>query len=109
MNRYNENELTIEVAKAIEKGIVSEGIYTCLIFIPDNYQNDAGYVDVKRFGYNRKTGILDYLGCTDIMPYSISNNKYSMDFIPGGIQLFRKDREPFKVDASYYCDTKIEE
>lgn len=109
MNRYNEKELTIEVAKAIEKGMISGGIYTCLIFIPDNYQNNEGYVDAKRFGYNRNTGTLDYLGYTDIMPYSISNNEYSMNFIPGGIQLFRKDRKPFKVDASYYCYTKIEE
>lgn len=109
MNRYNENELAIEVTKAIEKGIVSEGIYTSLIFIPDNCQNEESYVDAKRFGYNRNAGTLDYLGYTDIMPYNIPYNKYNMDFVPGGIQLFRKDKQPFKVNAECYCDTKIEE
>lgn len=109
MNRYNESELTIEITKAIEKDIVSEGIYTSLIFIPDNCQNKEGYVEAKRFGYNRNTGTLDYLGNTDIMPYNIPHNMYNMDFVPGGIQLFRKDKQPFKVNAEYYCDTIIEE
>lgn len=34
---------------------------------------------------------------------------YNMDFVPGDIQLFRKDKQPFKVNAEYYCDTIIEE
>lgn len=109
MNKYNENELTIEVAKALEKDIVSEGIYTSLIFIPDNCQNEEGYVDAKRFGYNSNTSTLDYLGCTDIMPFDISYDKYTMDFIPGGIQLFRKDGQPFKVSSLCYCNTIIKE
>lgn len=43
------------------------------------------------------------------MPFDISYNKYTMDFIPGGVQLFRKDKQPFKVSSLCYCNTIIEE
>ena len=44
------------------------------------------------------------------MPFEgidISYKDYQMDFIPNGIQLFRRDKEEFKVDASYYSSTII--
>ena len=51
---------------------------------------------------------LDFLGYTDIMPWEINYTEdYRMDFVPGGINLFRKDRLKFKVSSFYYCDTKI--
>lgn len=109
MNIYNEKELAIEVAKAIGKGMVSKGIYTSLIFIPDNHQNEEGYVDAKRFGYNHNTGAFDYWGYTDIVPPDIPYDECDIIFIPGGIQLLKTDRQPFKVHSLCYCDTKIEE
>ncbi len=90
MNIYNESELAIEITKAIEKGIVSKGTYTSLIFIPNNHQNEEGYVDAQKFGYNHNTGTFDYWGHVDIMPLDISYDEYVMDFIPGGIQLSKK-------------------
>lgn len=44
------------------------------------------------------------------MPFEdidISYKDYQMDFIPNGVQLFRRDKGKFKVDASYYSVTII--
>ena len=108
MNKYNPKELNAAIKEAISRGIKDKGIYDSLIFMPENEQNEEGYIDAKRFGYNRDTKELDYLGNTDIMPFEIDYTKdYCMDFVPGGINLFRKDRLKFKVSSFYYCDTKI--
>lgn len=108
MNKYNPEELHASIKEAISKGIKDEGMYNCLMFIPSNEQNEEGYIDAKRFGYDKDTDTLDYLGHTDIMPWEINYNKdYCMDFVPGGINLFRKDREKFKVSSICYCDTVI--
>lgn len=83
-------------------------MYDCLMFIPENNQNEEGYVDAKRFGYRFDTKKLDFLGHTDIMPFEINYTEdYRMDFVPGGINLFRGDRQKFKVSSRYYCDTVI--
>ena len=53
---------------------------------------------------------MKYLGTTDIMPFEgidISYKDYQMDFIPNGIQLFRRGKGEFKVDASSYSSTTI--
>ena len=110
MNKYNKKELDKAIAKAINKSCIQEGIYTSLLFISEDSQNNDGYIEAKRFGYNRNTDSLDYLGTTDIMPFEgidISYKDYQMDFIPNGIQLFRRDKGEFKVDASYYSSTII--
>lgn len=107
MNKYDPKELTAAIEEAISKGIKDEGMYDCLMFIPENKQNEEGYIDAKRFGYNNDTKELDFLGYTDIMPWDIDYKHYRMDFVPGGINLFRKDRLKFKVSSFYYCDTKI--
>ena len=110
MNKYNKKELNKAIAKAIDKGYIQEGIYTSLLFISEDNQNNDGYIEAKRFGYNRNTDSLDYLGTTDIMPFEgidISYKDYQMDFIPNGIQLFRRGKGEFKVDASYYSSTII--
>ena len=110
MNEYNKKELDKAVAKAIDKGYIKEGIYTYLLFISEDKQNSDGYIEAKRFGYNSNTDSLDYLGTTDIMPFEdfdISYKDYQMDFIPNGIQLFRRNRGEFKVDASFYSGTKL--
>ena len=108
MNKYNPEELHAAIKKAISRGIKNEGMYNCLMFIPSNEQNSDGYIDAKRFGYNNDTDTLDYLGCTDVMPWEINYTEdYRMDFVPGGINLFRKDREKFKVSSICYCDTII--
>ena len=108
MNKYDSKELNIAIEKAIRKGIKEEGMYNCLMFIPDNEQNSDGYVDAKRFGYNADTKELDYLGNTDLMPWEIDyNEEYNMDFVPGGVNLFRKDRKKFKVSSMCYCTTVI--
>lgn len=109
MDIYNEKELAIEVAKAIEKDIVSKGIYTSLIFIPENQQNEEGHVDAKKFGYNCNTSTFDYWGHTDTMPIDISYDEWDINFIPGGIHLLKSNRQPFRVHSLRYCDTKIEE
>ena len=109
MNKYNPKELNAAIKEAISRGIKEKGMYNCLIFIPNNEQNSDGYIDAKRFGYNFDTQELDYLGNTDIMPFEIDYTKdYCMDFVPGGINLFRKDRKKFKVSSIYYCDTVID-
>ena len=44
------------------------------------------------------------------MPFEgidINYKDYQMDFIPNGIQLFRRGKGEFKVDASYYSSTII--
>lgn len=108
MNKYDPKELNAAIKEAINKGIKDEGMYNSLIFIPSNEQNEAGYVDAKRFGYRFDTEELDFLGYTDIMPWKINYTEdYCMDFVPGGINLFRKDGLKFKVSSFYYCDTKI--
>lgn len=108
MNKYNPEELSVAIKAALSKGVKGEGMYTCLMFIPDSEQNNDGYVNAKRFGYNHNTKEFDYLGNTDIMPCFINYKDYRMDFVPGGINLFRCDRKEFKVDGTFYSDTVIE-
>ncbi len=108
MNKYNPEELNAAIKEAINRGIKDEGMYDCLMFIPENIPNEEGYIDAKRFGYRFDTKELDFLGYTDIMPWEINYTEdYRMDFVPGGVNLFRKDRLKFKVSSFYYCDTKI--
>ena len=40
------------------------------------------------------------------MPLDISYDEYVMDFIPGGIQLSKNNKQPFKMHSLRYCDTK---
>ena len=108
MNKYNPEELNAAIKEAISRGVKDEGMYDCLMFMPENEQNEDGYINAKRFGYNNDTEELDYLGDTDIMPWNIDYKDYKMDFVPGGVNLFRKDRMKFKVSSMYYCDTIIE-
>ena len=109
MNKYNSEELNAAIKEAISRGVKDEGTYNCLMFIPNNEQNSDGYVDAKRFGYNHDTKELDYLGDTDLMPWEIDyNEEYNMDFVPGGVNLFRKDRKKFKVSSMCYCTTVID-
>ena len=109
MNKYNPKELNAAIEEAISRGIKDEGMYDCLIFIPEKEQNEEGYIDAKRFGYRFDTKELDFLGNTDIMPFEIDyNNNYYMDFVPGGVNLFRKDRKKFKVASICYCYTVID-
>ena len=109
MNKYDPKELNAAIEEAISRGIKDEGMYDCLMFIPENHQNEEGYIDAKRFGYRFDTEELDYLGNTDIMPFEIDyNNNYYMDFVPGGVNLFRKDRKKFKVSSMCYCTTVID-
>lgn len=107
MNKYNPKELNTAIKEAVSRGVKDEGMYDCLMFIPENEQNEDGYINAKRFGYNNDTKELDYLGCTDFMPWNINYEDYKMDFVPGGVNLFRKDRQKFKVSSNYYCDTII--
>lgn len=108
MNKYNPEELNAAIKVAVSRGVKNEGMYDSLIFMPDNEMNEEGYITAKRFGYRFDTEELDYLGGTDFMPWDINYTEdYRMDFIPGGINLFRKDRLKFKVSSFYYCDTKI--
>ena len=108
MNKYNPKELNAAIEEAISRGFKDEGMYDCLMFMPENEQNADGYVNAKRFGYNNDTKELDYLGCTDVMPWYINYKEdYSMDFVPGGVNLFRKDRQKFKVSGKVYCNTNI--
>lgn len=98
MNKYNPEQLNDAIKVAIEKGVKEGGMYDCILFIPSNEQNTDGYVNAKRFGYNANKLDLDYLGDTDIMPRGIDYNKeYNMDFVPRGVNLFRKDRNKFKL------------
>ena len=69
MNKYNKKELDKAIAKAIDKGYIQKGIYTSLLFISEDNQNNDGYIEAKRFGYNRNKDSLDYLGSTDIKPF----------------------------------------
>ena len=109
MNKYNPKELNAAIKEAISRGFKDKGMYDCLIFMPENEQNEDGYINAKRFGYNNDTEELDYLGDTDVMPWDINYNKdYRMDFVPGGVNLFRKDRMKFKVSGKAYCNTIIE-
>ena len=107
MDKYNPKELSVAIKEALSKGIKRKGIYTCLMFIPENEQNYDGYINAKRFGYNHNTEEFDYLGVTDIMP-CFNYKDYRVDFVPGGIHLFRSDRREFKVDGTLYSDTVIE-
>ena len=107
MNKYNPKELNAAIKEAISRGFKDKGMYDCLMFIPDKEQNEDGYINAKRFGYCFDTEELDYLGNTDIMPWNIDYKDYKMDFVPGGVNLFRKDRMKFKVSGMYYCDTII--
>ena len=108
MNKYNPKELNAAIKEAISRGVKDEGMYDSLIFIPSNEQNEEGYTDARRFGYRFDTEKLDYLGYTDVMPWNINYTEdYRMDFVPRGINLFRKDRLKFKVSSRSYCDTII--
>lgn len=107
MNKYNPEELTAAIKVAVSRGVKDEGMYDSLIFMPDNELNEEGYIDAKRFGYRFDTEELDYLGNTDVMPWNIDYKYYCMDFVPGGINIFRKDRMKFKVSGKSYCDTII--
>ena len=108
MNKYNPKELNAAIKEAISRGVKDEGMYNSLIFMPENEQNEDGYVNAKRFGYNNDTEELDYLGDTDVMPWNINYNKdYRMDFIPGGVNIYRTDVEKFKVSSKCYCNTII--
>ena len=107
MNKYNPEELNVAIKSAISKGMKEEGMYNSIVFMPSNEQNSDGYVDAERFGYDSDTDELDYLGCTDIMPHDINYKEYNMDFVPNGVNLFRKDRRKFKVSSICYCDTII--
>lgn len=108
MNKYDFKELNAAIKEAISKGVKDEGMYDSLIFMPSNEQNEDGYINAKRFGYRFDTEELDYLGDTDVMPWDINYKEdYRMDFVPGGVNLFRKDRQKFKVSSFYYCDTII--
>ena len=108
MNKYDPKELNAAIEEAISRGIKDEGMYDCLMFIPENKQNEEGYIDAQRFGYRFDTEEFDYLGDTDLMPWEIDyNEEYNMDFVPGGINLFRKDRKKFKVSSICYCNTVI--
>ena len=107
MDKYNLKELNAAIEEAISRGVKDEGMYDTLIFMPENEQNEDGYINAKRFGYNNDTKELDYLGDTDVMPWNINYKDYKMDFVPGGVNLFRKDRQKFKVSSMIYCDTII--
>ena len=107
MNKYNPEELNVAIKEAISRGFKDKGMYDCLMFIPDKEQNEDGYINAKRFGYRFDTEELDYLGDTDVMPWNIDYKDYKMDFVPGGINLFRKDRQKFKVSGKAYCNTII--
>ena len=108
MDKYDPEELSIAIKDALSKGIKREGVDAWLMFIPENEQNYDNYVNAKRIGYNRNTKEFDYLGVTDIMPFCINYKDYHMDFVPGGINLFRSDGKEFKVDGTLYSDTIIE-
>ena len=109
MNKYNPKELNAAIEEAISRGFKDEGMYDCLMFMPENEQNEDGYINAKRFGYCFDAEELDYLGNTDVMPWDINYKEdYHMDFVPGGVNLFRKDRQKFKVSSIYYCDTVID-
>ena len=107
MNKYNPEELNAAIEVAVSRGVKDEGMYDCLMFMPENEQNEDGYVNAKRFGYNHDTEELDYLGDTDVMPWNIDYKHYRMDFVPGGINIYSTDVEKFKVSGKYYCDTFI--
>ena len=107
MNKYNPEELNAAIKEAISRGVKDEGMYDSLIFMPENEQNEDGYINAKRFGYNNDTEELDYLGDTDFMPWDIDYKDYKMDFVPGGVNLFRKDSQKFKVSSKCYCNTII--
>ena len=80
MNKYNPKELNAAIEEAISRGIKDEGMYDCLMFMPENEQNEDGYGNAKRFGYNNDTEELDYLGDTDVMPWNIDYKYYRMFF-----------------------------
>ena len=107
MNKYNPEELNAAIKEAISRGVKDEGMYNSLIFMPDNEQNEDGYINAKRFGYNNDTEELDYLGDTDVMPWNIDYKHYRMDFVPGGINIYSTDAEKFKVSSRAYCNTII--
>ena len=107
MNKYNPKELNAAIKEAVSRGVKDEGIYNSLIFIPDNEMNEDDYINAKRFGYRFDTEELDYLGDTDVMPWNIDYKHYRMDFVPGGVNIYRIDVEKFKVSSKCYCDTII--
>ena len=52
-----------------------------------------------------RSGIIQNLQLDQERIIDISYKDYQMDFIPNGIQLFRRGKGEFKVDASYYSST----
>lgn len=107
MNKYDSKELNAAIKEAISRGVKDEGIYNSLIFMPENKQNEDGYINAKRFGYRFNTEELDYLGDTDVMPWNIDYKYYRMEFVPGSINIYSTDVEKFKVYSRSYCDTII--
>ena len=107
MNKHNPKELNAAIKEAVKKGVKQKGMYNYLMFIPENNQNEEGYTDAKRFGYNSDTEEFDYLGNTDVMPFSINYEEFQMDFVPGGVSLFRRDLKKFRVSNLLYSDTVI--
>ena len=107
MNKYNPEELNAAIKEAVSRGVKDEGMYDSLIFMPENEQNEDGYINAKRFGYRFDTEELDYLGDTDVMPCDINYKHYRMDFVPGGINIYSTDAEKFKVSSRSYCNTII--
>ena len=107
MNKYNPEELNAAIKEAVSRGVKDEGMYNSLIFMPENKQNEDGYVNAKRFGYRFDTEGLDYLGDTDVMPWNLDYKHCRMDFVPGGINIYSTDAEKFKVSSRVYCNTII--
>lgn len=107
MNKFDPKELNAAIKEAISRGVKDKGIYNSLIFMPDNKMNEDGYINAKRFGYRFDTEELDYLGDTDVMPWNIDYKYYRMEFVPGGVNIYRIDVEKFKVSSRSYCNTVI--
>lgn len=105
MNKYNPEELHA----AIKKQLVEVSRMKVCIIVLCSYLVMNKIQMVIQMLNDLDTQELDYLGNTDIMPWEINYTEdYRMDFVPGGINLFRKDRQKFKVSSIYYCDTVID-
>ena len=95
----------------VHESSLSPSIYSIIACEIDNldkaYELYSRTARLDLDNYNNDTEELDYVGDTDVMPWSIDYKHYRMDFVPGGINLFRKDRMKFKVSSDCYCDTII--
>ena len=79
-----------------------------LFFVPEKEMNDDdGWCDAHRYGYNSKTGKCYDLGITDRMP-KIDYTGFVFDFVPNGIHIAKRDRTTFKVNCSLYSSTEID-